>query len=205
MRENIIPYGRRLCQHHFFKVLWEGGKIFFRLFLEKLPSTGQLLEDLRGIVKGTTRGCAFWRAPPTRKKGEKNLKNYGDYGILSSEYRPFAERPQKAEHREMPACPNWSLPLGAASWRGIYLDSFDQAWELICEHCKTKITDVAYKTWFTRLKPVSLDFDRGWPCWKCPTSSTSAPCSGATATSSKRPSKASLGTTSPSRSASTRS
>ena len=61
----------------------------------------------------------------------------------------------------MPACPNWSLPLGAASWRGIYLDSFDQAWELICEHCKTKITDVAYKTWFTRLKPVSLDFDRG--------------------------------------------
>ena len=41
------------------------------------------------------------------------------------------------------------------------MDSFDQAWELICEHCKTKITDVAYKTWFTRLKPVSLDFDRG--------------------------------------------
>ena len=41
------------------------------------------------------------------------------------------------------------------------MDSFDQAWELICEFCKSKITDVAYKTWFTRLKPVSLDFDRG--------------------------------------------
>ena len=89
------------------------------------------------------------------------MKNLGDYGILSSEYRPFAACAQKEEHREMPACPKWNLPLGTASWRGLYLDSFDQAWELICEFCKSKITDVAYKTWFTRLKPVSLDFDRG--------------------------------------------
>ncbi len=41
------------------------------------------------------------------------------------------------------------------------MDSFEQAWELICDYCKGKITEVAYKTWFSRLKPVSLDFDDG--------------------------------------------
>jgi chromosomal replication initiator protein len=39
------------------------------------------------------------------------------------------------------------------------LDSFEQAWELICEYCKSQITGVAYKTWFSSLKPVSLDFE----------------------------------------------
>lgn len=41
------------------------------------------------------------------------------------------------------------------------MDSFDQAWELICDYCKSKITDVAYTTWFSRLSPASLDFDEG--------------------------------------------
>jgi chromosomal replication initiator protein len=41
------------------------------------------------------------------------------------------------------------------------LDSFDQAWELICDYCKNTITEVAYNTWFSRLKPVSLDFNDG--------------------------------------------
>ena len=41
------------------------------------------------------------------------------------------------------------------------MESFDQAWELICDYCQSKITDVAYKTWFSRLKPVSLDFGEG--------------------------------------------
>ncbi len=39
------------------------------------------------------------------------------------------------------------------------MDSFEQAWELICETCKSQITGVAYKTWFSSLKPVSLDFE----------------------------------------------
>lgn len=41
------------------------------------------------------------------------------------------------------------------------MDSFDQAWEIICEFCRSQITDVAYKTWFSRLRPVSLDFEKG--------------------------------------------
>lgn len=41
------------------------------------------------------------------------------------------------------------------------MDSFEQAWELICEYCKSQITGVAYKTWFSSLKPVSLDFENG--------------------------------------------
>ncbi len=38
------------------------------------------------------------------------------------------------------------------------MDSFEQAWELICDYCKSQITGVAYKTWFSSLKPISLDF-----------------------------------------------
>lgn len=38
------------------------------------------------------------------------------------------------------------------------MDSFDDAWEVICSYCKTKITDVAYNTWISRIKPLKLDF-----------------------------------------------
>lgn len=40
------------------------------------------------------------------------------------------------------------------------MESFDEAWELICDYCKTRITDVAYKTWISRIKPIKLDFDK---------------------------------------------
>lgn len=39
------------------------------------------------------------------------------------------------------------------------MDSFNDAWELICSYCKTKITDVAYNTWISRIKPLNLDFE----------------------------------------------
>lgn len=39
------------------------------------------------------------------------------------------------------------------------MNSFDDAWELICSYCKSKITDVAYNTWISRIKPLNLDFD----------------------------------------------
>ena len=41
------------------------------------------------------------------------------------------------------------------------MESFDQTWELICDFCKSRITEVAFKTWFSRLRPVSLDFEQG--------------------------------------------
>lgn len=41
------------------------------------------------------------------------------------------------------------------------MDSFVDAWEVICGYCKTKITDVAYKTWIERIKPLNLDFETG--------------------------------------------
>lgn len=40
------------------------------------------------------------------------------------------------------------------------MDSFDQAWELVCQYCKSNITEVAYNTWFSRIKPVGLDFEQ---------------------------------------------
>ena len=39
------------------------------------------------------------------------------------------------------------------------MDSFDDAWEVISSYCKTKITDVAYNTWISRIKPLKLDFE----------------------------------------------
>ena len=80
------------------------------------------------------------------------MKKNGNYDILSFEYRPFAEGRDRGE------CSPQKI---AFTWRGINLDSFDQAWELICQYCKSNITEVAYNTWFSRLKPVSLDFSKG--------------------------------------------
>lgn len=41
------------------------------------------------------------------------------------------------------------------------MESFNEAWDLICDFCKTRITDVAYKTWISRIEPVKLDFNAG--------------------------------------------
>ena len=39
------------------------------------------------------------------------------------------------------------------------MDSFNDAWELICAFCKNHITEVAYTTWINRIKPFKLDFE----------------------------------------------
>lgn len=41
------------------------------------------------------------------------------------------------------------------------MNSFSDAWSVICDYCKGKITEVAYKTWIKRIDPVSLDFEKG--------------------------------------------
>ena len=41
------------------------------------------------------------------------------------------------------------------------MNSFNEAWNLICDFCKERITDVAYKTWISRIEPVDLDFEKG--------------------------------------------
>ncbi len=41
------------------------------------------------------------------------------------------------------------------------MDEFREAWEIICNYCKNEITDVAYKTWISRIEPINLDFDKG--------------------------------------------
>ena len=41
------------------------------------------------------------------------------------------------------------------------MESFNEAWELICDYCKTRITDVAYKTWISRREPGNIDFETG--------------------------------------------
>ena len=41
------------------------------------------------------------------------------------------------------------------------MNSFIDTWNIICNYCKSKITDVAYDTWIARIEPVSLDFEKG--------------------------------------------
>ncbi len=41
------------------------------------------------------------------------------------------------------------------------MESFSDAWGVICEYCKTRITDVAYKMWISRIEPVNIDFESG--------------------------------------------
>lgn len=41
------------------------------------------------------------------------------------------------------------------------MDSFQEAWGMICDYCKQRVTDVAYKTWISRISPVKIDFDTG--------------------------------------------
>ena len=41
------------------------------------------------------------------------------------------------------------------------MDSFNEAWEMICDYCKTQITNVAFRTWISRIEPVNIDFTTG--------------------------------------------
>lgn len=41
------------------------------------------------------------------------------------------------------------------------MDSFEEAWGIICDYCKKRITDVAYKTWISRIKPININFETG--------------------------------------------
>ena len=41
------------------------------------------------------------------------------------------------------------------------MDSFNEAWGIICDYCKQRISDVAYKTWISKIEPIKLDFAEG--------------------------------------------
>ena len=46
------------------------------------------------------------------------------------------------------------------------MDSFNEAWDVICEYCEQHITKVAYNTWISRIKPVKMDFAEGKAIFK---------------------------------------
>lgn len=41
------------------------------------------------------------------------------------------------------------------------MDSFNEAWDIICRYCQQNITEVAYKTWISKITPVKMDFAEG--------------------------------------------
>ena len=38
------------------------------------------------------------------------------------------------------------------------MESFRDAWNIICGYCRTRITDVAYNLWIGKIEPISMDF-----------------------------------------------
>lgn len=48
------------------------------------------------------------------------------------------------------------------------MESFTEVWNLVCDYCKSKITEIAYSTWISRIEPVSLDFAQGVAVLKVP-------------------------------------
>ncbi len=40
------------------------------------------------------------------------------------------------------------------------MESFKEAWEIIREYCQKRITEVAYKTWISRIEPIGIDFEK---------------------------------------------
>ena len=43
----------------------------------------------------------------------------------------------------------------------IRMESFTEVWNLVCNFCKNKITEIAFSTWISRIEPLSLDFAGG--------------------------------------------
>lgn len=39
------------------------------------------------------------------------------------------------------------------------MESFNETWTLVCDYCKTRITNVAFKTWISRIEPYNIDFN----------------------------------------------
>lgn len=48
------------------------------------------------------------------------------------------------------------------------MESFTEIWNLVCAYCKSKITEIAYSTWISRIEPVSLDFSAGTAVLRVP-------------------------------------
>ncbi len=41
------------------------------------------------------------------------------------------------------------------------MESFTEVWNLVCDYCKSRITEIAFSTWIGRIEPMSLDFTGG--------------------------------------------
>lgn len=39
------------------------------------------------------------------------------------------------------------------------MESFNETWTLVCDYCRARITEVAFKTWISRIEPYSIDFN----------------------------------------------
>ncbi|HEX3017518.1 MAG TPA: chromosomal replication initiator protein DnaA [Caproicibacter sp.] len=48
------------------------------------------------------------------------------------------------------------------------MESFTEVWNLVCAYCKSRITEIAFSTWISRIEPLTLDFAGGVAVLKVP-------------------------------------
>lgn len=41
------------------------------------------------------------------------------------------------------------------------MESFNETWTIVCDYCRRRITEVAFKMWISRIEPYSIDFKIG--------------------------------------------
>ena len=49
------------------------------------------------------------------------------------------------------------------------METFIEAWNLICDYLKNQIPEVSYNLWIGKIEPVNLDFSSGSVVLKVPT------------------------------------
>ncbi len=51
---------------------------------------------------------------------------------------------------------------------GCGMESFTEVWNMVCNYCKSRITEIAFSTWIGRIEPMTLDFANGVAVLKVP-------------------------------------
>jgi chromosomal replication initiator protein len=67
---------------------------------------------------------------------------------------------------EMPERVKKQLEIAAAQGKiltgnGCGMESFTEVWNMVCSYCKSRITEIAFSTWISRIEPLTLDFANG--------------------------------------------
>ncbi len=83
------------------------------------------------------------------------FQEIGEYYIYCIQNLSYFEFIGQGFHKAKP-----DFALTHIFYGGYYfMDSFNETWQLVCDYCKSRITEVAFKTWISRIEPYDIDFN----------------------------------------------